>query len=208
MDLFTRFRVRIEFVSGVIEPYYTNLMEMMKLNFAEHIQHFKRVVSVDPFVGLDMDDQVLYENDIIKTQYNDIYDHAYYQIVWDDDKSAFWLKCIALHHVKHGYKDISRGGYCEHYFNNKEGFLIGNAYDNPELNLKSGNPEYALIEKVSRALGMQDQYVSYYIHGTGSYKKLSDGLRIIDDIGNCHAIKIHKDDVDELVRRIQQERDG
>src|SRR5665811_114356 len=38
----------------------------------------------------------IFEGDIVITPYNQTYDFAYYQVVYDTDKAAFWLKCVAL----------------------------------------------------------------------------------------------------------------
>lgn len=82
----------------------------------------------------DKDGKEIYERDIIKTDYNDVYDFAYYQVVWSENEGAWDTKCLALHHKENGFKDISRGGYCTGYFSTFKNIeLIGNIYENPEL---------------------------------------------------------------------------
>ena len=51
-------------------------------------------------------------------------------------------------------------------------------------------------------LGMQTQYASRYISGLDR-PKLSDGLRITGDPDDYHGLRIHKDDIEEFVRRVQ-----
>ena len=91
-------------------------------------------VNLMQFTGLvDYKGVEMYEGDIVKTPYNNVYDFAYYQIVWDD-RAAFYLNCIALHHKKSGFKDISRGGYCEGFLESgKDKEVIGNIYEDENL---------------------------------------------------------------------------
>lgn len=60
--------------------------------------------------------------------------------------------------------------------------------------------------KVSRQLlGKQTQYGSRYIDGAfGEYPKLGEGLRVKGNSDNYHNIKIHKDDIDEFVKRYRE----
>lgn len=75
----------------------------------------------------------LWESDVVKMPYNEVYDFAHYLIVWDEQKAALYTRCLALHHKQTGFKDISRGGYCVGYAGDLEGEVIGNVYENPEL---------------------------------------------------------------------------
>ena len=55
-----------------------------------------------------------------------------------------------------------------------------------------------------RLLGKQAQYGSRYVDGffgVDDYPKLGEGLRVKGDSDNYHSMKIHKDDIDEFVRR-------
>jgi len=52
-------------------------------------------------------------------------------------------------------------------------------------------------------LNMQCQYGMYYIEGFGGYPDVSEGLRFIRN-DNWHQIKIHKDDVDEFISRVNK----
>lgn len=55
-------------------------------------------------------------------------------------------------------------------------------------------------------LHMQSQYASRYVSGLDR-EKLSDGLRITGDPNdNYHALRIHKDDVEEFVQRVRAQR--
>lgn len=56
-------------------------------------------------------------------------------------------------------------------------------------------------------LGMQCQYASRYITGFPDHPDLGKGLRFLNlDMDNYHAIRIHRDDVPEIVRRIRDYR--
>lgn len=53
-----------------------------------------------------------------------------------------------------------------------------------------------------RLLGKQAQYGSRYVDGAfGEYPKLGDGLRIKGSSDDYHNLQIHKDDIDEFVKR-------
>ncbi len=59
---------------------------------------------------------------------------------------------------------------------------------------------------VSRKLmGKQCQYGSRYVDGAfGEYPKLGEGLRIEGSSDDYHNMKIHKDDIDEFMRRYKE----
>lgn len=76
--------------------------------------------------------------------------------------------------------------------------------DNGTLCIIAKEEVYPRLEVVSRVLERQTQYISFYIGGCGSYPDLSRGLRFIEDKGNYHATRIHKDDIDEFIRRIKE----
>jgi len=63
--------------------------------------------------------------------------------------------------------------------------------------------EYVDFGDISRGrLGLQCQYSSRYITGNiEGYPNLGEGLRFIGNDRNYHSYKIHKDDVEEFVRR-------
>lgn len=84
-------------------------------------------------------------------------------------------------------------------------------------NLKSNN-ERKLSEKyksdergfvsfgdISRGeLNKQSQYGSRYVNGfQGEYPNLGEGLRFEGDPDDYHSLKIHKDDIEEFVRRFR-----
>jgi len=53
-------------------------------------------------------------------------------------------------------------------------------------------------------LGQQTQYASRYVNGfLGEYPNLGEGLRFDGDPSDYHSLAIHKDDVDEFVRRVK-----
>jgi hypothetical protein len=58
-------------------------------------------------------------------------------------------------------------------------------------------------------IGIQAQYASRYINGMNDYPALGEDLRFRNwpNAGmNYHAIEIHRDDVDEFVRRVRRQR--
>jgi hypothetical protein len=60
-------------------------------------------------------------------------------------------------------------------------------------------------------IGIQAQYASRYIDGLNDYLALGKGLRFRNwpNAGmNYHSIEIHRDDVDEFVRRVLAHRNG
>lgn len=74
------------------------------------------------------------------------------------------------------------------------------------------NEGFVKLGDISRALfGRQTQYVSRLIDGTDSeYPNLGESLRfknVFKDgkgTGNYHDYKIHKDDIDEFVRKVKE----
>jgi len=67
--------------------------------------------------------------------------------------------------------------------------------------------EYINFGDVARGkLGLQCQYASRYVHGLlEDWPNLGKGLRFKGDaINNYHSLLIHKDDVDEFVKRVQE----
>lgn len=55
-------------------------------------------------------------------------------------------------------------------------------------------------------LNMQSQYASYYVGGLGERPDLSGGLRFKGDPASYHSLRIHKDDVEEFIARVQNAR--
>lgn len=54
-------------------------------------------------------------------------------------------------------------------------------------------------------LGQQAQYASRYIDGhLEGYPNLGKGLRFEGDPADYHSVKIHKDDIEEFVRRVKE----
>jgi len=53
-------------------------------------------------------------------------------------------------------------------------------------------------------LGMQCQYGMYYVVGLAGYPNLSEGIRLVGNPDDWHRLKIHKDDVDEFVKRVNE----
>jgi hypothetical protein len=65
---------------------------------------------------------------------------------------------------------------------------------------------YVKLGDISRRFfkGKQSQYLSRYVDGffgVDDYPKLGEGLRVKGDSDNYHNMKIHKDDIDEFVKR-------
>jgi hypothetical protein len=56
--------------------------------------------------------------------------------------------------------------------------------------------------------GGQCQYVSRYIDGRHESPNLGEGLRFQGDPSDYHSVTIHKDDVEEFVRRVKDFREG
>ncbi len=67
--------------------------------------------------------------------------------------------------------------------------------------------DFCEFGEVSERLGMQSQYASRYVNpffAGEEYRQCDVGLRIVGKRDDYHFIRIHKDDVAELVRRIQE----
>ena len=52
-------------------------------------------------------------------------------------------------------------------------------------------------------LGMQCQTGYYMLEGFHGYPKMKEGLRIIGDTHSYHSLKIHKDDVQKFIDRVE-----
>lgn len=69
----------------------------------------------------------------------------------------------------------------------------------------SDTKDYVLFGDVARNLcGNQCQYVSRYVDGRHGKPNLGMGLRIIGDPADYHSLIIHKDDVEEFVKRYKE----
>jgi hypothetical protein len=65
---------------------------------------------------------------------------------------------------------------------------------------------FVMFGDVSRGeLKKQTQYGSRYVNGfQGEYPNLGEGLRFDGDPDNYHSLKIHKDDIEEFVKRFNE----
>ena len=54
-----------------------------------------------------------------------------------------------------------------------------------------------------KRLNMQCQYASRYHGGLGGTPDLTKSLRVMGDAKDYHSMEIHKDDVEEFVRRVK-----
>ena len=70
--------------------------------------------------------------------------------------------------------------------------------------MRSDMKDFVKLGIVSRLLDRQTQYVSRYIDGSFGNPNLGGGLRFIVCTENYHETLIHRDDVDEFVRRIKE----
>lgn len=79
--------------------------------------------------------------------------------------------------------------------------IISDGYDE--------NPNFVDFGRIARGdLGQQCQYASRYINGNHGYPCLGYGLRFIGNDSNYHSWQIHKDDVEEFVRRVLEHREN
>lgn len=71
---------------------------------------------------------------------------------------------------------------------------------------KSDEKGFVNFGDVSRGeLKKQSQYGSRYVNGfQGEYPNLGEGLRFEGDPDDYHSLKIHKDDIEEFVRRFRE----
>jgi hypothetical protein len=66
---------------------------------------------------------------------------------------------------------------------------------------------YLNFGDISRGeLGMQSQYGSRFVSGIDR-PKLSEGIRFLGDPNDYHQLRIHKDDAEEFIRRVQAYRE-
>lgn len=76
--------------------------------------------------------------------------------------------------------------------------ISNESYPDPEK-----YPEYVNFGDTVRArCGGQSQYISRYLTGWDGSPNLSDGIRWVGKDSEYHFILIHKDDVEEFVRRV------
>lgn len=68
------------------------------------------------------------------------------------------------------------------------------------------DPYVEFGEVAHKRLQEQTQYASRYLEGRHGYPNLGKGLRWEGDLDDYHFIRIHKDDVDEFVRRVEEYR--
>lgn len=68
--------------------------------------------------------------------------------------------------------------------------------------------EFVKFGEIARGrLGQQCQYASRYVDGKiEGYPNLGEGLRFKGDPGDYHSLEIHREDVEEFVRRVEEYR--
>lgn len=67
------------------------------------------------------------------------------------------------------------------------------------------DPNYVNFGEVARGqIHEQCQYASRYVDGRHGFPKLNEGLRILGNPKDYHALTIHADDVPEFVRRVKE----
>ncbi len=81
---------------------------------------------------------------------------------------------------------------------------MSNAWINP-LDLPDDDGYVGLGAVVART-NIQDQYLSRFVSGLDGYPVLSENLRFRGEPSEYYAMRIHQDDVDEFVRRIESYR--
>ena len=59
---------------------------------------------------------------------------------------------------------------------------------------------------VRQRLNEQAQYASRYVNGRSGFPALGSGLRFLGDPADYHALCIHRDDVEEFLRRVEEHR--
>jgi len=107
-----------------------------------------------------------------------------------------------IHEIDIGSKEYSCGACGKLSFQQKMSEIVYFKSDN------DNEDNYVNFGDVCRGqLGIQCQYGMYYLEGLGGYPNLSEGIRIKGDINWWHELKIHKDDVDEFVRRVRKLRE-
>lgn len=66
------------------------------------------------------------------------------------------------------------------------------------------DPDYVRFGDVARQrCGMQCQYCARYLDGSLKAPNLGEGLRWKGDVTRYHGLVLHRDDVDEFVRRVR-----
>lgn len=95
------------------------------------------IICKRPFTNAyDKDNAMLFVGDIVKGEYNNHYDHAYFVVTYNSSLSAYQLECVAMHNDETGYLDISSGGYCNRSLSGRVDQSIekvGDIYRNPEI---------------------------------------------------------------------------
>lgn len=78
--------------------------------------------------------------------------------------------------------------------------------------MRKKDKDWVGFGEVAHLCGMQRQYLCRYINGWQDYPNLGEGLRFRNiygkefEIADYHEIEMHKDDVEEFVKRVQQYR--
>lgn len=74
---------------------------------------------------------------------------------------------------------------------------------------EQGYVEFGFVSR--RFCGQQSQYASRYVDAFGGHPKFKDeypslgeGLRILGNSDDYHSMKIHKDDIEEFVRKYNE----
>ncbi len=89
-----------------------------------------------------------------------------------------------------------------------ENFIKSNESNESNLSEKYNSDENGFVDfgEISRGeLQKQSQYGSRYVDGfRGEYPNLGEGLRFEGGLDDYHSLKIHKDDIEEFVRRFKE----